>query len=128
MKAGIWLNREYLQGGVIDKQVACSECDYTSGHVMSNWKYCPICGARMFITTEEMRAFMKEQEVSKGEWTMSDAERIETIEKCLNTLGVTTMNYEEFCRELEKKSFNDIKVIGWKWYCFISDVCEVLNE
>lgn len=59
---------------------------------------------------------------------MSDTERIETIEKCLNTLGVTTMNYEEFCRELEKKSFNEIKVIGWAWYCFISDVCEVLNE
>lgn len=59
---------------------------------------------------------------------MSDTERIKSIENCLNTLGVTAMNYEEFCKELDEKSFNDIKIIGWKWYCFISDVCEILNE
>ena len=59
---------------------------------------------------------------------MSNAERIKKIEKYLNTLGVPEMNHEEFCKKLEKKSFNDIKDIGWEWYCFISDVCEVLNE
>ena len=59
---------------------------------------------------------------------MGDTERIKAIENCLNTLGVNSMTYEEFCKELEEKSFNDIKVIGWKWYCFISDVCEILNE
>ena len=67
MKTGIWLNREYLQGGVIDKQAACSECDYTSGHVMSNWKYCPICGARLFFTIKEKNDFDKTNEVSEGE-------------------------------------------------------------
>lgn len=59
---------------------------------------------------------------------MGDTERIKTIENCLNTLGVKSITYEDYCKELEEKSFNDIKVIGWKWYCFISDVCEILNE
>lgn len=59
---------------------------------------------------------------------MSDTERIEMIKKCLNNLGIISMNYEEFCNELKEKSFNDIKDIGWYWYCFISDVGLILNE
>lgn len=59
---------------------------------------------------------------------MTDTERIKAIENCLNTLGVKSTTYEDYCKELEEKSFNDIKCIGWKWYCFISDVCEILNE
>lgn len=51
---GLWLIREYFQGGVIDRQFACSNCDYTSGHVMTSWKYCPICGSRNYLSIEEM--------------------------------------------------------------------------
>lgn len=60
MNKGIWLKREYLQGGVLDKQMACSECDYTTGHVMSNWRYCPVCGARLFLTLEELRKYKED--------------------------------------------------------------------
>ena len=52
---GLWLIREYFQGGVIDRQFACSNCDYTSGHVMTSWKYCPICGSRNFLSIEEIK-------------------------------------------------------------------------
>lgn len=58
---GIWLKREYLQGDILDKQLACSACDYTTGHVMSNWKYCPICGTRMFISLEELKKYVNER-------------------------------------------------------------------
>lgn len=51
---GLWLIREYFQGGVIDRQFACSNCDYTSGHVMISWKYCPICGSRNYLSIKEM--------------------------------------------------------------------------
>ena len=60
MKAGVWLKREYLQGGIIDKQVACSECDYTTGHAMTNWYFCPVCGARLFLTVTELKDWMKQ--------------------------------------------------------------------
>ena len=52
---GVWLIREYMQGGVIDRRFACSNCDYESGHIMTNWKYCPICGSRNYISVEEMK-------------------------------------------------------------------------
>ena len=41
-----WLKREYLTGGVLDTQFACSNCGYESGH-MHGWTYCPHCGAEM---------------------------------------------------------------------------------
>ena len=55
MNCGIWLKREYLQGGVLDKQLACSECNYTTGHVIPGWKYCPMCGSRLFATLDDLR-------------------------------------------------------------------------
>ena len=59
---GIWLKREYLQGGIKDVQFACSNCDYTSGFVMTDWHFCPVCGSRNFITYEEYR-----NAIEKGE-------------------------------------------------------------
>ena len=52
--SGVWLKREYLQGGIIDIQCACSNCGYENGHVMTNWKYCPVCGSRNYFTTKEI--------------------------------------------------------------------------
>lgn len=50
---GVWLRREYLQGGIIDIKFACSNCGYESGHVMTSWKYCPACGSRNYLTIKE---------------------------------------------------------------------------
>lgn len=52
---GLWLKREYMQGGIKDVQFACSNCDYISGFVTTEWHYCPRCGSRNFITYEEYR-------------------------------------------------------------------------
>lgn len=52
---GIWLLREYYQGGVIDRKFACSNCGFESGHVMTNWKYCPACGNRNYISAMEKK-------------------------------------------------------------------------
>lgn len=60
---GVWLIREYLQGGKVDRQFACSNCDYTSGHVMTNWKYCPICGNRNYISVEEMEKELERNKI-----------------------------------------------------------------
>ena len=59
MNKGVWLVREYLQGGIIDRQRACSECDYTTGHVTMRWQYCPECGSRMFFNINELREFSR---------------------------------------------------------------------
>jgi hypothetical protein len=45
--SAVWLTREYLQGGFIDRQNCCSNCGYETGHVISSWKYCPCCGAKI---------------------------------------------------------------------------------
>lgn len=58
---GIWLRREFLQGGILDTQFACSNCDYTSGHVMTSWKYCPVCGARLFLTIEQKNKWLEKE-------------------------------------------------------------------
>ena len=60
---GLWLKREYMQGGIIDKQFGCSNCDFESGHVIPNWYlFCPWCGSRNFITLEEYK-----NAIEKGE-------------------------------------------------------------
>lgn len=51
---GVWLKREYLQGGIIDVKLACCMCGFTSGHVERNWNYCPICGCRNYFSLEEL--------------------------------------------------------------------------
>ena len=63
---GLWLIREYLQSGVVDRQFACSNCDYTSGHVMTDWKYCPVCGSRNFLSDEEMKREKEREEKLKN--------------------------------------------------------------
>lgn len=64
---GIWLKREYLQGGIIDKKVACSNCHYESGHVMSNWKYCPVCGSRNAITDTEYKELLAKHQTKAND-------------------------------------------------------------
>lgn len=54
MNKGIWLKREYLQSGIIDTWFHCSECDFESGQIKDNYKYCPVCGSRMFFSVDEM--------------------------------------------------------------------------
>ena len=54
-RSGVWLTKEYLQSGMIDMQKSCSECGYESGLVMSTWKYCPICGARLFFDIKDLQ-------------------------------------------------------------------------
>ena len=44
----VWLIREYMQSGCIDRQYCCSNCEYESGIVNPyKWEYCPICGYHM---------------------------------------------------------------------------------
>ena len=52
MNKGIWLKREYLQSGMIDSWLHCSECDFESGLIKDNYKYCPVCGSRMFFSVD----------------------------------------------------------------------------
>lgn len=59
---------------------------------------------------------------------MTDHKKLKEIEKCLNTLSVASMTKEELEKSIDKTSINEIKILVWEWYCFISDVCEILNE
>lgn len=58
---------------------------------------------------------------------MTDTERIERITKLLNELGLEDMTREELEKEIEGHSIKGIKYDAWRWYCFISDVCDTLN-
>lgn len=59
---------------------------------------------------------------------MTDHKKLKEIEKCLNTLAVASITKEELEKSIDKTSINEIKILVWEWYCFISDVCEILNE
>ena len=59
---------------------------------------------------------------------MTDHKKLKEIEKCLNTLAVADMTKEELEKSIEEKRITEIKALIWEWYCFISDVCEILNE
>lgn len=59
---------------------------------------------------------------------MTDYKKLKEIEKCLNTLAVADMTKEELEKSIEEKSIIEIKALMWEWYCFIADVCEILNE
>lgn len=59
---------------------------------------------------------------------MTDHKKLKEIEKYLNTLAVADMTKEELEKSIEKTSIIEIKALIWEWYCFISDVCEILNE
>lgn len=37
------------------------------------------------------------------------------------------MTKKELEKSLEETSFSEIKELIWEWYCFISDVCNILN-
>jgi len=67
MRVGIWLIKEHLQSGIKERQFACSECGWTSGFVTQDWKACPVCTARMFFTTHEMKQFLNSTEGKNGE-------------------------------------------------------------
>ena len=54
-------------------------------------------------------------------------ERIERITNFLNELDLKDMNREELEIEIEGHSINELKYEAWRWYCFISDVCNTLN-
>ena len=60
MNCGIWLKREYLErtvieGGKLVRKDVCGVCDATIGHVIPGWKYCPMCGSRLFATVDDLR-------------------------------------------------------------------------
>lgn len=59
---------------------------------------------------------------------MTDHKKLKEIEKCLNTLSVEDMTKEELEKSIEEKRITEIKDLIWEWYCFISDVCCILNE
>ena len=59
---------------------------------------------------------------------MTDHKKLKEIEKCLNTLSVEDMTKEELEKSIEKTRFTEIKELIWEWYCFISDVADILNE
>ena len=59
---------------------------------------------------------------------MTDHKKLKEIEKCLNTLAVASMTKEELEKSIENTCITEIKTLIWEWYCFISDVCEILNE
>jgi len=62
VKVGVWLKREYLQGGVIDTQFRCSICNYENGLVMNTWSYCPCCGSRVAFTIDEAKRLFDKYE------------------------------------------------------------------
>ena len=59
---------------------------------------------------------------------MTDHKKLKEIEKCLNNLTVVSMTREQLESSIEEKSIIGIKSVVWEWYCFISDVCDILNE
>lgn len=59
---------------------------------------------------------------------MTDYKKLKEIEKCLNSLAVADMTKEELEKSIEEKRITEIKDLIWEWYCFISDVCVILNE
>lgn len=59
---------------------------------------------------------------------MTDHKKLKEIEKCLNNLTVVSMTKEQLEKSIEEKSIIEIKSVIWEWYCFISDVCDILNE
>ena len=66
MKVGIWLRRDRIQSGIVERDYKCSECGWNSGHVQSDWKACPKCTARMFFSMEELRNYVRENENGKA--------------------------------------------------------------
>lgn len=59
---------------------------------------------------------------------MSDEERIKRITKILIESDFDTYTREELFKEIDNSSINEIKDCIWELYCFMSDVCEILNS
>lgn len=58
---------------------------------------------------------------------MTDTEKIKRIEELLNDLDLADMSRNELWRELKSLSFDEIEEEMWHWYCFISDISNVVN-
>lgn len=59
---------------------------------------------------------------------MSDEERIKRITTILIESGFDEYTQEELFKEIDNSSINEIKDYIWELYCFMSDVCEILNS
>ena len=59
---------------------------------------------------------------------MTNDEKINWIGKSLNDLCLSDLSKDELFTNLDKMSINDIKDHMWELYCFVSDVCDIVNE
>lgn len=59
---------------------------------------------------------------------MSDEERIKRITKILIESSFDAYTRDELFKEIDNSSINEIKDYIWELYCFMSDVCEILNS
>ena len=59
---------------------------------------------------------------------MSDEERIKRITTILIEGNFDAYTQEELFKEIDNSSINEIKNRIWELYCFMSDVCEILNS
>ena len=59
---------------------------------------------------------------------MTEQEKIKKISELLNNLGLADISKEEFDEEILNCRINEIKEELWRLYCFVEDICDVLNE
>ena len=59
---------------------------------------------------------------------MTDKDKIKKISKLLNDLGLADISKEEFDKGILDASINEIKEELWRAYCFVEDICDVINK
>ena len=59
---------------------------------------------------------------------MTDVEKINRIGESLNYLCLSDLSKDELFTNLDKMSINDIKDHMWELYCFVSDICDIVND
>ena len=59
---------------------------------------------------------------------MTDQEKIEKIGKFLDKLAMPSYSYGNICDKVENSTIREIKDQFWELYCFVENVCDVINE
>lgn len=59
---------------------------------------------------------------------MTDKEKLERIGKFLDKLDMPSYSYGNICDLIEKSTIEKIKDQFWELYCFVENVCGVINE